>query len=368
MNYIIFAGLLQVLLAIVFLVLNRQREKVDYLLILLLACIGWHLATKFYIFTTVDNPAVIFRMHTFIQLAYGPLLYIYTRKKNDQSFIPARIWYLFIPLIIVMTLYGCTSLAILKYPQKSNTILSIYNMAVFFPIVISHLVFGYLSPVKMLRNKSDKNDFQLITRLKYVLLLLGLTEIALFVLGNHDASFNPYIRGILYLLLSTVPILILWHKYAGNITIQTNSLKTIAASEPTIEQKRIVTSEPKERRFLLTDNQHQDIYLKLESLLQLKELYKDENLTLEKLSAASGINRHHISETLNVFAQKSFYQYINEYRVQEVLRKLDNDNKKKARLLSVAYDCGFKTKASFNQYFKSLTGKTPSGYLKEKAA
>lgn len=368
MNYIIFAGLLQVLLSVAFLAFNRRKENVDYLLILLLTCIGWHLATKFYIFTTLNNPAVVFRMHTFIQLAYGPLLYMYARKKNDQNFIPARIWYLFIPLIMVMTLYGCATIAIIKYPEKSDAILSIYNVVVFFPIVTSHLVFGYLSPTKMLRNKPDKNEFQLITRLKYVLLLLGVTEIALLVLGNYNAEFNPYIRSILYLLLGSVPVLILWHKYAENISSLNENIQTTLTGETHIEKKKNIITEPKERRYLLTYEQREDIYQKLETLLQDKELYKDEDLTLEKLSAASGINRHHLSETLNVFAQKSFYQYINEYRVQEVLRKLDTDTKKKARLLTVAYDCGFKTKASFNQYFKKLTGKTPSGYLKEKAA
>lgn len=368
MNYIIFAGLLQVVLSIIFLVFNRRKENADYLFILLLTCIGWHLATKFYIFTTLDNPAVVFRMHTFIQLAYGPLLYMYARKKNDQNFIPARIWYLFVPLIMVMTLYGCTSIAIAKYPQKSDAILDLYNMVVFFPIVLSHLAFGYLSPTKMLRNKSDKNELWLITRLKYVLFQLGITEIALLVLGNYNPEFNPYIRSILYLLLGAVPVIILWHKYSGNSSSLTETPKATPITEPHLENKKTVAVELKERRYLLTNEQHKDIYQRLENLLQAKQLYKDEDLTLEKLSAASGINRHHLSETLNAFAQKSFYQYINEYRVQEVLRKLDTDNKKKARLLTIAYDCGFKTKASFNQYFKKLTGMTPSGYLKEKAA
>jgi len=48
--------------------------------------------------------------------------------------------------------------------------------------------------------------------------------------------------------------------------------------------------------------------------------------------------------------------------------RLDTNTKKNTRLLAIAYDCGFKTKASFNQYFKKITGLTPSGYIKEKAA
>jgi AraC-like DNA-binding protein len=282
---------------------------------------------------------------------------MYARKKNDLNFLPARLWYLFIPLIIVMTLYSCTTIALYQYPQHSTYILKIYNAIVFLPIVLSHLIFSYLSP----RAASEPNEYSLITSLKIVLGLVGLTDIFLLVSGNINDAYNPYIRSVLYLLLSAIPVIIIRYKYVST----TFSLGDYPAVAEGLEPGKTETAE---RKLLLEPERHAEVFTKLEEVLKNKKLYKDEDLTLEKLSAASGINRYHISETLNVFAKKSFYQYINEYRVQEVIYRLDAPSPWAISLLAVAYECGFKTKASFNQYFKKIMGVTPSGYLKNKKA
>ena len=346
MNYIIFASLLQALFAIAMVVSAKEKQKADYLLLCLLSCIGIHLATKFYIFNVVTNEAVTFRMHTCIQLAYGPLLYLYARKKNDADFIPAKLWYLFVPLIITVTLYTCTSLALRQYPEIGSSILSFYNATVFIPIVASHIIFGFITP-------SFKTKDNSISIFKWLLIALGATEIVLFLSGNTSPHYNEYVRSTIYLILGSIPVIVIWQRQQGYLPVKIGGEKKSESTE--------------ERKPALETSKQQEIFLTLEKLLTEKQLYRDEDLSLEKLSTASGINRHHISETLNAYAKKPFYQYINEYRIQEVIRQLDNPSKK-VRLLTVAYDCGFKTKASFNQYFKKITGMTPSGYLKEKAA
>lgn len=357
MNYILFAGLVLNALAIAFILLRIPKDKANYLLLLLLGCAGVHLAAKLYIFTAVDNEAVTFRMHTGIQLAYGPLLYLFARKKSDIDFIPARMWYLFIPLIMVITLYACTSLAIAQYPEQATSVLQFYNKTVFFPIVLSHIVFGILAPIK---DNLANGNISLIKGLKYILTALGFVEIALLIFGNMDADINPYIRSIIYMLLGAIPVLVLWFGQP-EVIVRKEIIQNINTEESPIGISEY-------RKLTLDTTKHEAIFNQLETLLQEKQLYKDEDLSLEKLAATSGINRHHISETLNVFAGKTFYQYINEYRIKEVLIRLDTNTQKNTRLLAIAYDCGFKTKASFNQYFKKFTGTTPSGYIKEKAA
>jgi len=130
--------------------------------------------------------------------------------------------------------------------------------------------------------------------------------------------------------------------------------KSVAATAPDQVQ----------RKLLLDSAQHQEIYRVIESFVKEKNLYKEEDLSLEKLASLSGFSRHYISETLNGFAQRSFYQYINEYRIREVIRVLNDSHHENTSILSVAYNSGFKNKASFNQYFKKITGSTPSAYLK----
>jgi YesN/AraC family two-component response regulator len=120
-----------------------------------------------------------------------------------------------------------------------------------------------------------------------------------------------------------------------------------------------------ERKLLLEVREHEEIYNSIEALIKEKKLYQEEDFSLDKLAMLTGYNRHYISETLNVFAKKSFYQYINEYRVDEVTRLLECKTNTGSNILSIAYAAGFKNKASFNQYFKKITGSTPSDYQKK---
>jgi AraC-like DNA-binding protein len=347
MKYIIFASLVQTLVVLALTAFAKNRRTGDNLLLLLLIATGLHLLAKFYIFNVVDNAAVTFRMHTCLQLAYGPLVYLYARKKTNGSFIPARMWYLFIPLIIMVTLYAAVSFGMSRFPGQATAILGFYNTLAFVPIITSHIVYGGLTAILFRHG--------LAVHLGRLLVALGFAEIALYIAGNINPAYNEYTRMAIYLILGLVPVFMVRDRL---------DILPVTEMQPK-PKKRAETALPKDRKLALPPERQAELFEKLEGIIKDKALYKDEDLSLEKLSEATGLNRHHISETLNVFAQKPFYQYINEYRIGEVLRRLD-EGKKKERLLAVAYDCGFKTKASFNQYFKKITGVTPSEYVKQK--
>ena len=58
----------------------------------------------------------------------------------------------------------------------------------------------------------------------------------------------------------------------------------------------------------------------------------------------------------------NFYEFINQYRIDEVKRLMDDPANKHLKLISLAYDAGFNSKASFNRIFKQMTEMTPSQY------
>ncbi|AMP99705.1 hypothetical protein AY601_2825 [Pedobacter cryoconitis] len=375
MKYIIAAGLLQIIISLLLLCLNNRKEKSDYLLAAFLGAIGWHLLTKFFIFTSVENPSVIFRMHTFVQLSYGPLLYMYAKKKCNELFIPARLWFLFIPLIMSVTLYGCVVAAFITYPEKADLLLQLYNSLVFLPIVGAHIIFGALTLKKIKQTKIIEQ--QLLRNLSFLVILVGFADILLIIVSTSFPGYTLLVRSVLYTLLGLVPVLVIRYKYVAMPSEWQPDMKMLAfeGSDYAINTKfetqgTMLMPELKNtgihRKLLLNNVQHQEIYRIIESFVKDKKLYADEDLSLEKLSALSGFSRHYISETLNVFAKKSFYQYINGYRVEEVIRLLGEENHENTSLLTVAYRSGFKNKASFNQHFKKVTGSTPSNYLKIK--
>ena len=67
-----------------------------------------------------------------------------------------------------------------------------------------------------------------------------------------------------------------------------------------------------------------------------------------------------LTKTLNTVLNKKFTDYVNELRITEVKRLLQDPKDEKFTLLALAFDAGFNSKASFNRAVKKITGKSPS--------
>lgn len=59
----------------------------------------------------------------------------------------------------------------------------------------------------------------------------------------------------------------------------------------------------------------------------------------------------------------NFNDFVNYYRTEEVIKKLQSGKHNIHTLLAIAYDCGFNSKSTFNRSFKKQTGLTPKEYL-----
>ncbi|WP_158548329.1 AraC family transcriptional regulator [Marixanthomonas ophiurae] len=101
---------------------------------------------------------------------------------------------------------------------------------------------------------------------------------------------------------------------------------------------------------------------KLNELLITKKPYLDESLSLSQLAEELDITDKKLSELLNQHLHTNFYNFINDYRVKEVKEKLIKEGNEKYTLLSIAFDCGFQSKTSFNRVFKQKTGMSPSKF------
>ena len=98
--------------------------------------------------------------------------------------------------------------------------------------------------------------------------------------------------------------------------------------------------------------------------MEEEKLYKTPGLTLADLAALLQTNKQYISETINQTFGKNFYDFVNEYRLQEFLFLSDNPDYHHLKLLGLAYEAGFNSKATFNAVFKKHYETTPSNYLR----
>ncbi len=103
----------------------------------------------------------------------------------------------------------------------------------------------------------------------------------------------------------------------------------------------------------------------LKRAVQQNRYYEDPELTLSSLAEKLGLNTHELSRMLNTVLKKSFNDFINEYRVKDVIRKMQDPAYANITLLGIAYDSGFNSQSTFHRIFKEITGKTPAEYKKE---
>jgi AraC-like DNA-binding protein len=94
----------------------------------------------------------------------------------------------------------------------------------------------------------------------------------------------------------------------------------------------------------------------------IEKPYLDRELSIYDLAEQLKIPRHFLSEVINEHMGKNFYNLVNDYRVEEVKKRMLNPSYKHLTILAIAYDSGFNSKSSFNTIFKEKTGMTPSEY------
>lgn len=100
-------------------------------------------------------------------------------------------------------------------------------------------------------------------------------------------------------------------------------------------------------------------------LMLAEKPYLDCDLSATQLSELLSISRHQLSDIINKEVGKNFYDFINEYRVNEVKLRIVDIKNTNLTFLAIAYDSGFNSKSSFNAAFKKLTGLTPSQFKKD---
>tara|TARA_E500000318_G_scaffold111076_1_gene128381 strand:- start:6248 stop:6637 length:390 start_codon:yes stop_codon:yes gene_type:complete len=107
---------------------------------------------------------------------------------------------------------------------------------------------------------------------------------------------------------------------------------------------------------------------KLKHLMENEKLYLKHELKLDDIAELLDISRHHASQVINENFNRSFYEYINNYRIKEAKSKLClNFENSSLSISEIAYQCGFNNRVSFYKAFKKITHITPKEFIKRVA-
>lgn len=113
----------------------------------------------------------------------------------------------------------------------------------------------------------------------------------------------------------------------------------------------------------LSAGQSDVLFEQLTQLMKEQEVYKNPELSLGELAELLSVHPNYLSQVINEKTAQNFYQYINKLRVEAFLQIAVLPHKQHYSLLALAFECGFNSKSTFNKYFKTVTGTTPSEYF-----
>jgi AraC-like DNA-binding protein len=392
MNYITLFGAMQAMICLLLLPKGGKRQPANNMLMWMMVCICAHLLIKFSIYAPSGVTPLKAGFNTFLDTAYGPLIWMYARKIRYERFNAARFWYLFVPTFFSAVVYLAILFIIWMGGMDASRLITVYNMVTEYMIVLSLLVFPVLSiRISLKLSRFWISERRLIQRISALFLIVPFIWLyARPLKGLYLPIPDQYVfRFIIYSSYIVICLLIIRYRFGMQMSHEKEPLEM--QEQPIMQQAEAVELETREdkisvqiaasdmpdklspapssvfKKSTLTLERQTLILRDLQTFMQSKRLYADADLSLEKLSTLTKIPRHHISESLNHLGQLTFYQFINEFRIMDVIRDLDKCKKQRItpNFLSLAYEAGFNSKSSFNHYFKKTTGCTPSEYLKK---
>ncbi|WDE12724.1 helix-turn-helix domain-containing protein [Thalassomonas haliotis] len=103
----------------------------------------------------------------------------------------------------------------------------------------------------------------------------------------------------------------------------------------------------------------------IEKAMTQEHIYRNPNISLERLAEQLSIPVKDLSSTINRHFQVNFYEYLNGYRINEARQTLEKEAASKRSITDIFYEAGFNSKSVYNTLFKKQFNATPSQYRKQ---
>jgi AraC-like DNA-binding protein len=217
----------------------------------------------------------------------------------------------------------------------------------------------------------------MILKVQYVGISLSLLAWVIGIVGIHLEFFNAEIKVDLFNYVYLILVLIIYIiSYAA---LKSPEIFKLDESQIRVKFRRgqqnsdngngeptdnkLIEASIKEFTLNAEDSHISEVSRKLISYIEAEKPYLNPELSLQELADKLEVKRHALSNAINQIHNKNFYEFINQYRVEEVKSMLTNPKNKHLKLISLAYDAGFNSKATFNRIFKQTTNMTPSQFV-----
>lgn len=305
-----------------------------------------------------------------IPLTFGPFLFLYTKNLLYRRwFFKSRDFLHYTPFIFFTFLYFTFFKGKLSFDNHMFFLDDEYLwVRLMYSIAFMSSVnyYTYLT-LKILgrHRKQLKDRFSFLSERNelnwlYVLTaIFGVTYFLYFSLGTYNVLMKQGFFDIAYTSDVFLTILAFSVSYFG--IKQPYLFKVIPEeNEEFMALKKKNESKRKYKNSNLTEEQKEEYVKHIFTFMDEERPFINPELTVQDLSKQLNISRHHLTELLNNDIGKNFFTFINEYRVEEVKRRLLDARFEHLTIVAIAFESGFNSKSTFNSIFKQNTGNTPS--------
>ena len=189
-----------------------------------------------------------------------------------------------------------------------------------------------------------------------VMALVGITFVVLIVVLLFYINYRRKNRLYKQIVRESVDWLAKERQFSKRIAEQEKQLQELIGKAGAVDGGRYSGSS-------LNKDSQQELFGRLERLMQNDQVYKNSLFTREKMAELLGTNRTYPSQTINEQTGLTFTHYMNKYRIEEA-RRILADPQDDTPIKAIAADLGFSSVTTFYTLFKAVVQMSPDQYRK----
>lgn len=342
-SFAIFGGFLAFLLAIPELLLSKRTKFQTFFSVALILVGVLQLLNALAFQGVFQNPSLYHVLSLPILFLIGPIVFLSIRAMVDEEFqlrLPS--WILFLPAVAVtipILLFSAkldSFLWTVSFSKQSGTerfFTALYCFASLYSIFFGILIIRILSSVQE-------------AKLKLLIWICFADFLFVSIFGILGICFEFFFLKVSAWVITLALCLIYYVR------------KKYSDLEETIHVELV---KAKYSRSRLGGIEVDSILKELERMMEVEKAFQDEEISLSSVAEKVSLSTHQLSELINRKLNKSFFVWLNQYRIEEAKRLLLESDK---NVLEIAMEVGFNNRSSFNEAFLKFAQKTPLDFRK----
>lgn len=385
MDLIFAIGAFQAIFMMLLVITKRNRSKADIPLIVYLTITAIHFV--FYIYSNNYNATGNFLViwATGLHLLYGPLMHFYIIeliiKKSQKVSWYAKHLIIFVVWGLVYNLPNFFDLNFDMYVQNGFLRLSgtpPHFMNIFsYSAVLSGggysiwnlvVLHRYRKGLKFNFSSIDQVNLNWVSNWAYLFLFsfIVIFSVSLMPVSQYFIKISIAISVtivVTYIGFSGYKQTNIFFERMGSKLSDVKSKQSLTSGLD--DSNLSLTERSKYSKSRLSNKNNLELITTLESAMNIKKPYLNEDLSLYDLAEEIGVSRQTLSQLINDNYKKSFYEFINDYRVKEAQRIIEDNTSSNLKISAIGFDSGFRSRSTFYKFFKKNIGVTPVEYRKK---